>query len=230
MTSITLPAFSAFSFTNGFPASYVAPEEISTRIDYTVEDPNTVLVAVGSLPETGNEVVDLGANPVLGEYTITFTATHFDAAGDGTTSSPLVLTVTVSGGQLVLSDLTAALVAGGGGQPQFDGLVVRTEVTAVDSDDFDFVTFGYRIYDSADVWQDGGSGSLADPATNRWAAEGYQDVLRYNRRYEWRVTARDVVGETATLYPTDPKVEVTTGLIPPPTDLASSTPVTVTFS
>mmetsp|Transcript_36537 Transcript_36537/g.86787 ORF Transcript_36537/g.86787 Transcript_36537/m.86787 type:complete len:223 (-) Transcript_36537:2248-2916(-) len=222
MTSITitLPAFADFSFTNGYPANYVAPEEISTRIDYTVTDPSDTQVAVGTIPEAGNEVVDLGASPAGGTYTVTFVATHFDEAGDGLPSNPVSVTVDVDANPSVLTNLAVTLETG--------PLTVRTSVNAEDPDGIEKVQFHARVLPDGLFELRGDQPNPNGANSTEYLLIGYETALRYNRQYEWKAKAVDNLGNTKELDPKDANAQVTTGLIPPPTGLASSVPVTVT--
>lgn len=93
--TLTLPPFSAFSWTDGFSAqSYTAPGEIETRIDYVVRR-SEVDVASGSLSE-GDGSATVEVSPFFYEdvspyVEVVFTAAHLDPAGDGVVSEPLTL-------------------------------------------------------------------------------------------------------------------------------------------
>lgn len=93
--TFTIPSLASLSWTDGFAADYIAPSEIGTRVDYEVKAPDASVVASGQVNASQETSVTL-TDPALGDYEVSFVATHFDAIGDGQPSAPLVETVSVS--------------------------------------------------------------------------------------------------------------------------------------
>lgn len=85
--TITLPPFSAFSWQNGYPADYVAPEEIETLVRYKVLRPNGSLIAIGDIGEgdDATDVTDQQTQP--GCYIVTFQARHVHPFGQSLSSN-----------------------------------------------------------------------------------------------------------------------------------------------
>mmetsp|Transcript_36537 Transcript_36537/g.86786 ORF Transcript_36537/g.86786 Transcript_36537/m.86786 type:complete len:296 (-) Transcript_36537:1334-2221(-) len=163
--TLTIPAASAFSWTDGFPANYVAPEEIATRVDYIVEDGDGTSIAAGTV---GADPVAITVNdPLPASATVSYVATHFDLAGDGVTGAPLTETVSFTSVSLESAEL----------RPCINKVVFLSDLTTASDDAAEFLV--YLSEDPDPLQTTPTTISVATPPTNGPAFGSTKRALRY---------------------------------------------------